>query len=86
MAFFYDASTYDFPQPIGDKLITINYNNDLREVLHHKNGLAHLSFTIMPIPSYVRLGNCYALIILSEHLTAQTTAPAFLFFLSIIYH
>ena len=27
MAFFYDASTYDFPQPIGDKLTAIYYNN-----------------------------------------------------------
>lgn len=56
MAFFYDASTYDFPQPIGDKLITINYNNDLREVLHHNHRLLHLSFIALQINHYVRLG------------------------------
>lgn len=56
MAFFYDASTYDFPQPIGDKLIFINYNNDLREVLRHNHRLLHLSFIALQIIYYVRLG------------------------------
>ena len=56
MAFFYDASTYDFPQPIGDKLITIHYNNDLREVLRHNHRLLQLSFIALQIIYYVRLG------------------------------
>lgn len=56
MAFFYDASTYDFPQPIGDKLILINYNNDLREVLRHNHQLLQLSFIALQINHYVRLG------------------------------
>ena len=56
MAFFYDVSTYDFLQPIGDKLILINYNNDLREVLRHNHRLLHLSFIALQIIYYVRLG------------------------------
>ena len=45
MAFFYGYSSYKaiifnltvtyLPQPIGDKLSVIHYNNDLREVLRH---------------------------------------------------
>ena len=56
MAFFYDLPTYYLYQPIGDKLILINYNNDLREVLRHNHRLLQLSFIALQVIYYVRLG------------------------------